>query len=69
MDKYDALISKGFSKDNIVSISSHAGANVAINTILANHEALTLQEGILSMSSGIGANQAIETAANKYYAV
>ena len=63
------MVSIGFSKDNIVSISSHAGANVAIKTILDNHEALTLQEGILSMSSGIGANQAIETAVNKYYAV
>ena len=60
MDKYDALISKGFSKDNIVSISSHAGANVAIKTILDNYDALVTtgftKKDIVSVSSNDGAN-------------
>ena len=73
MDKYDALISKGFSKDNIVSISSHAGANVAIKTILDNYDALVTKgftkKDIVSVSSNDGGKQAIKTVLDKYDAL
>ena len=64
------LIGKGFSKADIVCISSNDGANVAIKTILEKYDAL-ISKGfskadIVHISSNGGAKQAIKTILKKY---
>ena len=64
------LLDKGFSKADIVCISSNIGANQAIKTILEKYDALIgkgfSKADIVCISSNNGANQAIKTILEKY---